>query len=60
MIHYKSDKLNPYSITSNDIYSIFQDKNNRIWVGTFYGGVNLIDTNEQGETQFINYENKWK
>jgi hypothetical protein len=57
VIHYKSDELNPYSITSNDIYSIFQDKNNRIWVGTFYGGVNLINTNEQGETQFINYKN---
>lgn len=56
MIHYKSDKLNPYSITCNDIYSIFKDKNNRIWVGTFYGGVNLINTNEQGETQFINYK----
>ncbi|MBD0833392.1 hybrid sensor histidine kinase/response regulator transcription factor [Aestuariibaculum sediminum] len=59
VIHFKSDNSNPYSISSNDIYSIFQDKTNRIWLGTFGGGVNLIETDAFGETSFINYKNKW-
>lgn len=59
VINFKTDKSNPYSITSNDIYSIFQDKNNRIWLGTF-DGVNLIDTNKNRDTRFISYKNKWK
>lgn len=60
VINFKMDESDPYSITSNDIYTVFQDKSNRIWIGTFYGGVNLIDTNEHGETRFINYNNIWK
>ncbi|MFL1013091.1 hybrid sensor histidine kinase/response regulator transcription factor [Flavisericum labens] len=59
VIHFKVDESNPYSITSNDIYSIFQDKSERIWLGTFDGGVNLIETNAHGETRFINHKNKW-
>lgn len=56
--HFKTDSKNPYSLSSNDIYDIFQDKNNRIWLGTF-NGINLIDTNKKEETYFINYKNKW-
>ncbi|TDD94603.1 hybrid sensor histidine kinase/response regulator transcription factor [Flavobacterium cellulosilyticum] len=59
VINYKNDKSNPYSITSDDIYNVFQDKNNRIWLGTF-DGLNLINTNINGETHFISYKNKWK
>ncbi|WNH09400.1 ATP-binding protein [Thalassobellus suaedae] len=60
VINFKMDKSNPYSLSSDDIYSIFQDKSNRIWIGTFDGGVNLIDSNEHGEIRFINYKNEWK
>jgi len=59
VINFKNDASNPNSITSNDIYSVFQDKNNRIWVGTF-DGVNLLNTSKNGDTRFINYKNKWK
>ena len=58
VINFKTDKSNPYSLTSNDIYSVFQDKNNRIWIGTF-DGVNLINTNKNGDISFISHKNKW-
>ena len=41
--HHLSDKNNPYSISSNSIYSILQDSAGRIWIGTFGGGLNLIE-----------------
>ncbi len=33
------------SITSNDVYYSFQDSRDRIWVATFGGGLNLLQTN---------------
>lgn len=56
--HYKNEKSNRYSLSNDDIYSIYQDKTNQIWVGTL-DGLNLVrDKNE--ETKFINYKNDWK
>jgi len=56
--HYKNDKSNPYSLSNDDIYSIFQDKTNQIWVGTL-DGLNLIQPNNE-KTRFIHYKNAWK
>lgn len=33
----------PYSISSNSVYSILQDSKGRMWIGTWGGGINLID-----------------
>lgn len=30
----------PYSLSDNAIYSLFKDKDNGIWIGTYFGGVN--------------------
>ncbi len=41
-------RLYPYhnqiesSISSNNIYSIIEDRENRIWIGTYGGGLNLV------------------
>jgi signal transduction histidine kinase/DNA-binding response OmpR family regulator/ligand-binding sensor domain-containing protein len=59
VISFKNDKSNSYSLTSDDIYSVFQDKSNRIWLGTL-DGVNLVETDKNGDTRFISYKNKWK
>lgn len=48
---YSSD--NPYSLSSNNVYSIFQDSKERIWVGCYGGGLNLML--EDG--RFINHRN---
>lgn len=59
VLNFKNNPANPYSLSSNDIYSVFLDKNNKIWLGTF-GGINLIDQDLNEKTNFINYKNKWK
>lgn len=34
-----------YSLSSNAVYSIIQDKEQGIWVGTFFGGINYLPAN---------------
>ena len=48
---FKVDKNNPKSISSNQIYSILEDKKGRIWIGTYDNGINLLEEN-QGEFYF--------
>ncbi|MFT3752411.1 MAG: two-component regulator propeller domain-containing protein [Paludibacter sp.] len=57
IVNYRYDPQNIYSINSNSVYSVFEDSKNRIWVGTFWGGLNLLDT-QAGEIRFINSRNK--
>ncbi|GAB6012984.1 hybrid sensor histidine kinase/response regulator transcription factor [Viscerimonas tarda] len=54
---FKNSPTNLYSLSSNNVYSIFQDKKRRIWVGTYDGGLNLV---EDGSERFINYKNNLK
>lgn len=56
--HFKNEKSNRYSLSNNDIYSIYQDKTNQIWVGTL-DGLNLMNYNQE-KVKFINYKNDWK
>ncbi len=41
--HYLPNKNNPYSLSSENIYSILQDSAGRIWIGTFGGGINIVE-----------------
>lgn len=59
VIHFKNDPANPYSLTNDDIYSVYQDKKNQIWIGTL-DGLNLLASNASGTTRFISYRNEWK
>ncbi len=54
------DEGNAYSLSSNDIYSIFTDSRSNTWIGSYRGGLNLIRKNEKGEIQFVNYSNELK
>jgi len=57
--HYKYDENNRYSISSNDIYKIFQSKSGRIYLGTWGGGLNIVRQSAAG-IQFLNYKNELK
>lgn len=45
--HYLHDNNNTESISDNSIYSIYIDKQNRLWVGTFSNDVNISDPNRE-------------
>ncbi|HLW05936.1 MAG TPA: two-component regulator propeller domain-containing protein, partial [Marinilabiliaceae bacterium] len=43
--HYLHDPTNQFSISNSNIYSILEDKNGDIWIGTYGGGVNVFKEN---------------
>jgi len=47
-----------YSISSNMVYSVLQDKKGRIWVGTLGGGLNLV-YKSNGKLLFKNTNNSF-
>lgn len=49
-----------YSLSDNNIYCIYEDSHNRIWIATFSNGINYITKNENGEDIFINHRNMLK
>jgi signal transduction histidine kinase/DNA-binding response OmpR family regulator/ligand-binding sensor domain-containing protein len=57
--NYQYNPQDIYSLSSNAVYTVFEDRFNQLWVGTFGGGINLLD-NTTGETRFISNRNKLK
>lgn len=53
---YKNNPSNVYSLSDNSVYSIFQDVMGHIWIGTYGGGLNLMDK-KNDRVQFINHRN---
>ena len=49
----------PYSLSGNDIYSIITDSHDRLWIGCYGEGLNLLDS-EAGNIRFINYHNAFR
>ena len=58
--NYKNNTSDIYSLSDNNIYSIFQDNLGHIWAGTYGGGLNLIEKDHQGKLNFINHRNYLK
>ncbi|MDO4165361.1 MAG: response regulator [Bacteroides sp.] len=56
-VHSDSD---PYSLSNNSVYSICQDSRKRIWIGTYGGGVNLLQRSANGEVRFVHSGNDLK
>lgn len=52
--------VDKYSLSDNNIYTIFEDNKGRIWIGTYGGGINLLETQEDGSIRFINPRNELK
>ena len=55
--HFKHSPDDIYSLSDNSVYTVFEDRNQNIWVGTFGGGINLIMHNDS-EGKFINHRNE--
>ncbi len=52
IVHYTHDINNESSISGNYIFTVFEDSNGRLWVGTENEGLNLFDRNNG---TFIHY-----
>ncbi len=52
---YRHDPENRKSLSQNSVYSLFEDTNGSIWVGTYYRGVDIIYSSS---TPFSIYQNK--
>lgn len=55
--HYQNDAQHKYSISDNNIYSIYEDKQQRLWIATFGGGLNLVENTDR-QTRFIHRDNR--
>ncbi|GHT62395.1 hybrid sensor histidine kinase/response regulator [Bacteroidia bacterium] len=56
-------KKNPddiYSLSDDAVYSIFEDEKGHIWIGTYGGGLNLVENPKVGKLRFIHYRNNLK
>ncbi len=56
--HYAFSPNDTYSISSNEVYDITEDKHERLWIATF-DGLNLLSKDKNGSIKFINYRNDW-
>ncbi|NJD22963.1 MAG: hypothetical protein FIA82_09915 [Melioribacter sp.] len=51
---YTNNHNDPFSISDNRVYTIFQDADGILWIGTFGGGLNKFDPKTE---RFISYKN---
>ena len=42
IIHANEDAMSQYSLSDNNVYSLYKDCNGGLWVGTLYGGVDYL------------------
>lgn len=56
--HFEHQPTDPYSLSSNSIYAIYQDGRSNIWVGCYGGGLNLLTQTKDGKTSFIHGNNE--
>ena len=55
--HFKNSPTNSATLSINKILTLFNDKYDNLWIGTWNGGVNMLNLRYQ---QFINIRNKNK
>lgn len=52
--HFREDEMNPQTtLTDNAIYTIFKSKENIMWIGTFFGGVNYTNLKDNNFNYII-------
>lgn len=57
---YQPKENDHYSLNGESVYSIYQDSQQRIWVGTYENGLNLVDEDKNGEIRFLHKGNRLK
>lgn len=57
---YRYDPSDPYSLSDNSIYDLFEDSHGRIWACTYGGGINCILSAEDQRLCFLHHGNELK
>jgi signal transduction histidine kinase/DNA-binding response OmpR family regulator/streptogramin lyase len=57
--HFEHDRNDEYSLSNNNVYTVFEDKLRRTWIGTWGGGLNRVVT-ENGKVRFVHAGNRLK
>lgn len=60
LTRYRHTKEDIYSLSDDNVYSVYEDSRGRIWVATFAGGINYMTRNQQGREIFVNHRNNLK
>ena len=55
--HYRHDEKEAYSLSHNSIYTICADRQGRIWIGTYGGGINLVENADAEPLRFLHRGN---
>jgi len=50
---YKHDPEDKNSLSQNSIYSVFVDNTNTVWIGTYWGGINVVSSHN---TTFLTFQ----
>ena len=58
--NYVHKEEDPYSLSNNSIYCIYQDSKKRMWIATHGGGINLLQETADGEIRFLHNGNLLK
>lgn len=58
--NYRSNVDDPYSLSSNLIYAIFEDSRGQIWIGCYGGGLCFVSKKSDGDLEFIHAGNRLK
>ncbi len=51
-VHYHHDPADPTSLSADEVHAILEDRAGRLWIGTWGGGLNLLD---RATGQFTRY-----
>ena len=57
--HYRADASDVFSLSSDEIYTIYHDEWENTWVGSFVGGLNLVDKHAP-KLRFLHHGNVLK
>ncbi len=58
--NYVHKEEEPYSLSNNSVYCIYQDSKKRMWIATHGGGINLLQETADGKVRFLHNGNLLK
>jgi ligand-binding sensor domain-containing protein len=55
---FRHDEHNTFSLSEDRVYALYEDVNDHLWVGTYGGGVNLVEVTEEDSVHFFHHANR--